>query len=362
MNETPASILNEHSFGVRAVAFSPDSRWLCSIGDLHDGFIYIWSVNPKTGSVSLQYCNKCISYVQNIAWVGQSIITVGTRHVKTWRPPAQAPMSSPSKVRFESERALISPRESPVPKTLSGRNCLLGSMIDSSFTCVVSLSFTKAALCTDQGDVCACLLDDADPSQRDIRKVAKVAFSVSCMRVDTTNDLLWLGGKKGKLAALGLKAFEALDAAAWHVMSPTYHESWSAPQSDPSFDLVAVGLVQDQIILVQSNHVMKIGKVDSHNCTPMLEEDSITFPAHDSAVVGVGAIRTEALNGDFFTYSSSGAIMLWSIDGGCNGVLRIMLGQPMVEEGYEGPNELKVVKISSSGDCFLSGDRLGCLR
>ena len=43
-------MLTEHSnFGIRSVAFSPDSRWLCSLGNINDGFIFLWSIS-KNGS------------------------------------------------------------------------------------------------------------------------------------------------------------------------------------------------------------------------------------------------------------------------------------------------------------------------
>ncbi len=61
--EIPLSILNEHSYGVRCVAFSPSSQWLATLGDVNDGFLFIWSINAKTGSARLYFTNKCTASV-----------------------------------------------------------------------------------------------------------------------------------------------------------------------------------------------------------------------------------------------------------------------------------------------------------
>lgn len=143
--DTPLTTLNEHSnFGIRSVAFSADSRWLCSLGNINDGFIFLWSIS-KNGSARLHASNKCVSSVQEIAWMGTSVISVGTRHVKVWRHDPEP--ASPTKGRSELIKGYEIPPASPVPKAFSGRNCILGSLIDAVFTSVVAISQSKAILC-----------------------------------------------------------------------------------------------------------------------------------------------------------------------------------------------------------------------
>lgn len=72
MSDTPLTALAEHTFGVCAVAFSPDSRYLASLGATNDGFLYIWAINGKNGMATLHACNKCTSPVQQITWMGNN--------------------------------------------------------------------------------------------------------------------------------------------------------------------------------------------------------------------------------------------------------------------------------------------------
>ena len=74
-SDTPLAILNEHTFGVRAVAFSPDQRYLASLGSPNDGFLYLWSINHRTGAAKLHSSNKCTSFVKQMLWLGKSIVT-----------------------------------------------------------------------------------------------------------------------------------------------------------------------------------------------------------------------------------------------------------------------------------------------
>ncbi len=74
-SDTPLVIINEHTFGVRAVAFSPDQKYLASLGTANDGFLYVWSINQRTAAVKLHSSNKCTSFVKQMIWLGSSIVT-----------------------------------------------------------------------------------------------------------------------------------------------------------------------------------------------------------------------------------------------------------------------------------------------
>ena len=73
--DIPLSILTDHSFGVRSLAFSPNSQYLATLGDINDGFLFIWTVNLKNGAAKLHSTNKCTSFVRDICWIGNSLVT-----------------------------------------------------------------------------------------------------------------------------------------------------------------------------------------------------------------------------------------------------------------------------------------------
>lgn len=74
-SDVPVAILNEHTFGVKAVAFSPDGRYLASIGQPNDGFLYIWSINTRYGTAKLHSSNKCTSSIRQMIWLGNNVVT-----------------------------------------------------------------------------------------------------------------------------------------------------------------------------------------------------------------------------------------------------------------------------------------------
>lgn len=74
-SDIPLVILNEHTYGVRCVAFSPDQKYLASLGSPNDGFLYVWAINQRTGAAKLHSSNKCTSFVKQMIWLGSSIVT-----------------------------------------------------------------------------------------------------------------------------------------------------------------------------------------------------------------------------------------------------------------------------------------------
>lgn len=357
--DIPLSVLNEHSFGVRSIAFSFDSRWLCSLGDLHDGFVYVWSINEKTGSGRLHSSNKCQN-AQNIGWVGHSIVSFGVRHVKVWRMEAIS-LSSPSKSRCDSEYAFEQLQGSPAPRTLQGRNCLLGPLMDSVFTCFVAISKDSAVLCTDRGDVCLLLLDESEQSQR-LLKVAQMDFSITCITLEKRREHIWIGGKDGNVTSIplcGLNPSESVVGSLWSSEVATLRYS-DITAIKPN--ILAIGFVLDRVITVDSDHTIELRQVEISNDIASVGVECKRMPAHDSAVLGVSVLHQPNKNdSDFLTWSVSGVILFWLFDGSYKGVFQIELDQSSSQSECD-PNQLKVVRASCFDDFYVSGDRNGVLR
>lgn len=73
--DVPLTILTEHSFGVRGLAFSSNSQYLATLGDINDAFLFVWAINLRTGAAKLHSTNKCTSFVRDMCWMGQTLIT-----------------------------------------------------------------------------------------------------------------------------------------------------------------------------------------------------------------------------------------------------------------------------------------------
>lgn len=341
-------ILNEHTFGVSAVAFSPDNRYLASIGTPNDGFLYVWSINQRTGGARLHSSNKCTSFIRSIAWMGNSIITVGTRHVKVWRVDG-GQSSSPSKQRFSPDAFPLPPMAQPTAiKTLAGRNCLLGVLVETTFSCVASISDDVAVVCSEKGDIC--LVDDNDGQK--LIKVGHAGFGVTCISADIDRRLICIGGR-GATKTIGfdelLKGRTLQESSGDHSYLPSTQLGYGT--------LYAIALSAEVCIAVDSQHAISISKdaIVSGAPTPLR--------AHRDPVLGVRLLyQPNSMAADFFTWSSSGEVLFWDLQGGQRkGSMRIEIEQSLITDDGS-PNQCQIIRASESAKFFVSGDKHGVLR
>lgn len=341
--DIPLAVLTDHTFGIQSVAFSPDSRWLCSLGNSHDAFLLLYSVNAKTGSARLHSSNKC-SNVENMIWIGDSILTFGTRHAKIWRTEKAA---SPTKARLVSDKDSVSVG-SPGPKTFAGRNCVLGPLIDAIFTAATGISHERAILATSNGDIC--LLDNSSPAPH-LEKIDDLPFSVQCVYFDGDTSLVWFGGADGQIKALSVGS----------LVQRTYPElaRQNSGNAKSGRDIIALGAVRNRLVTLDSDHVIGLRKLEEGNNS----SDCKRLPAHESAVLGTCSLThwSENERADFLTYSARGTVLFWNLDGRCCGKLELAMEQaqdgPLVD-----PNEIKVIIAAEGEQILISGDKRGALR
>ena len=348
-SDVPCSILSDHSFGISSLAFSDDSHWLCTLGNTFDGFILIYSVNAKTRAARLHSSNKC-SNVHRVIWMGDRVVSIGIRHVKVWRTHV-----SPSKTRPESDNIGIGSSKSPAPKTFAGRNCLLGPLMDATFTSAAAISDSRAVLCTAQGDIC--LLDDSHETQQ-LERVAHVDFGILCVLVDHACGLIWIGGRDGNMMSMHL---DTLVKPTARIVPSVTTSALQSTRPDVVPDTIAIGFVRGRVITVDSHRIIEIrGSVDTAGGS-VTDADSKRLPAHESAVLGVSDLLPKTANGpDFFTWSR-GLVLFWLLNGTCTGSIEIHLDQPVCPEDGD-TNHLKIVVPLGSDELLLSGDRMGVLR
>ena len=378
--DVPLSIISEHSFGVRCVAFSSNSQWLATLGDVNDGFLFVWSINLKTGAVKLHFTNKCTASVLDMAWCGNKLVTVGTRHVKVWR------VEEPSSV-FQTKqgRSLLDDgNASPGPKTLSGRNSLLGVLADSTFTCVAPISDYEAVLCTNTGIVC--LLDDTTGNQA-LKYTRQLGCPTQSLTVDLPGQMIWFANGDGQIES---ESFERLRSAAKNCPVTDFNTGkdpviTSSPSSPTAADplcpfpspprsgsrkhsrrkgIVASRCLPNRIVSIDDDRHIRVDLL-CHGVGPVSLEQStvITLPAHNEAVQGVVSLSKKNIEGDYITWSHGGYVNFWSLDGSLRRSEKIELAQPepssMEHDGNF--NELKLIRASDDGRWIVSGDLLGVL-
>ncbi|OWP02392.1 hypothetical protein B2J93_3180 [Marssonina coronariae] len=350
-SDRPLSILNEHTYGVKAVAFSPDQRYLVSLGAPNDGFLYVWSINQRTGAAKLHSSNKCTSFVKQMVWLGSSIVTVGTRHIKIWRVEETRP-ASPSKQRFALDGTPIVIPPSPALKTLVGRNVLLGPLVDATFTTLAVISEHKAIVCSEKGEVC--LLDDTEGSK--IMKFASTGFNITCIAVDTDSRQIRIGGKNGNVKSMSL---DDLLNPTTPPESPTLSIIGSNPSSEARH-LCAMGYAARSLITVDSKHLIEISFPGTDNADPQVH--NTPFPAHGDAVLGVLLLSPgNDMKADFLTWSANGTVVFWDLDGSSKTSITVEVEQ--LPSGEEEPvNQCQIVRASQGCSFLVTGDRYGVLR
>lgn len=340
-SDRPLVSISEHDFGVRAVAWSHDGRYLASLGTANDGFLFIWRVDPRTGSAKLFQQNRCTSHVNGMIWLGNHLITYGTRHVRAWKvvDELQRP-ASPSKRASGSEAI-----SQNAQKALPGRNVLLGSLLEASFTCGLALDENRALLSSDGGDVC--LLDDTTGQMR-LSRLAGLGFSSTCC--SQKGPLVIIAGGNSQIVTFDI---EALITGESQEITPKNITEKHA--------FAAMGYVQDQLVTVKfdrSIDVWKAEPVPKH----LTEEDTsqIKLPGHNEPLLGIQKLNAAA--GTFLTWSSSGKVLLWGLDGDLRKSLYVSVDEVPTGNEMEPWNQLCVVRSDDRGNIFAAGDRTGMLR
>lgn len=342
--------MTEHTFGVKSLAFSPSTEYLATLGDLNDGFLFIWQINPGTGAARLYATNKCTSFVRAMTWMGTCLITVGTRHAKVWR----LPHDSLIKPRPPSDS--LTPHS---PRALNGRNCLLGDLGDSIFTCVASISDQEAVMCTESGIVC--ILDDTDALQK-LNFATNLEFGIHSVAYDVASGTVWFGGRNRTMQKRSIEELRMLISHASsspEVQSPIIKE----PGAKKRPTIICLCILSDAMVTVDSGHSIRVSSLNSPDGTP---EDNpgqmteISMAAHKEAVLGINSLKTpNSRKADFFTWASEGTINFWTLNGRRCSTESIELAQ--LGNSEDEANELKLLRTTEDMEIFVSGDKYGVI-
>ncbi|KAF1943082.1 WD40 repeat-like protein [Clathrospora elynae] len=349
-SDTPLTSLADHTFGVNCLAFSPDSRYLASLGSANDGFLYIWHIHPRTGAATLHASNKCVSHINRMAWMGSKLITVGVRHVKVWKIEDLNVTLRISKAR-QSELSSLS---SSMHKTLPGRNCILDGLKDATFTSVVAIAPNKAIVASDKGDIC--LIDDSESEQRFL-KLVQAGFAVSSLAVDVKGRL-HIAGSQGGLKTLNIPDITGIltppPSPPPRVESPTI----SVTECD---QIGVIACLKDYVITVDSQRAIRLSELCPVDDDAVVGDVVHTLPAHGNAVLGVhaGLLQPNVFDASYYTWAADGTIIFWS-QGTFKGSLQVPLEQSNDPDAVS--NELKTVRASAEANFLVAGDKFGVLK
>ncbi|GAO16555.1 hypothetical protein UVI_02023630 [Ustilaginoidea virens] len=340
-SDIPLVSISEHAFGVTAVAWSDDSKYLASLGAANDGFLFVWKIDAKTGAAKLFQQNRCTSYVKDMVWMGSSLITLGVRHVKVWKIE-DGSSTSPTKPKLWADATSSSPTSL---KPLPGRNMLLGHLLEATFSCA-AVDGNRLILCTESGDVC--ILDDDDRQMR-LTRVMNLEFCITAITI--RGNTAYVGGRDGQFATLDVEG----------VMGGCATSLLTINQA--SAGVVALGFLAENLVTIDSNQSIDIWNSDY---LPGQQADAlahIPIPGHGEPIMGVHALhRPNKVNASFLTWSASGNVTFWDLDG------RIKLSFDVPMENMEPENELVLInqltcaRATKSAKLLVAADRQGIVR
>lgn len=360
-SESPICVLAEHTFGVHALSFSPDSRFLASLGTINDGYLFLWSIEERSGTATLYASNKLTTTIHSLAWVGRTIVTAGLRFVKVWRPdedsseskegvraPTATPRAKPDPRYADYGNSILSPKH----RVLSGKNSLLGELLDATFISVIAVSDCKAIICAESGEIC--VLDDAEKTQW-LSLAAQVGFTVTAARIDD-QELYHVAGKDGQEASFLIPDLERRS-------SSKISRSPSVSPSKTSFasgGLLALATLDTAIVEIDSNKTIRLRK-PGRQCSTKGIVTSRQLPAHQEAVVGIVPMQSTALaDAAFFTFSRHGIVRFWDVDGAS---VADPLHVPIdtSPDMYGVANEIRTATAIHDGRLIASGDKYGSI-
>ena len=346
---TPVCSVAEHTFGVKGLAFSHDSQFLASLGDINDGFIYVWSINQRNGSASLYATNKCTNNVKAFAWVGDNLVTVGTRHVKVWRLRRNT-HDSPSKKFSDASITCTSPS-----KALHGRNCVLGFLLNKTYIAIVVIDLQRAIVCSDEGDICLLIENPSGPRFTKVADSNSTIFS-ACL---VAQKWLMVGSVRGAVKRFDIEILTNTNLLPDH-QPPGEAIFYSEPRLG---EVLALAPIDKHIMVFGSARMAAMVETKTmEDCSTGLVSNRGPWCAHSSTLKGVKAVTLkEYPQASFFTFSSDGLISFWGIDGDHILDVNVSFGCTTDEVDLAG-NELKTVTTVSEYDLICCGDQYGFLR
>ncbi|GIY61419.1 WD repeat-containing protein 62 [Caerostris darwini] len=376
---TQVADLSGHKHGINCVAFSPNMKYVVSIGSQHDMVVNVWDWRNKQKVAS----NKVSCKVKALSFAagGNYFVTVGNNHVKFW----YLEYSRSTKYKLE-----------PVP--LMGRSAILGDQRNNYFcdvACGRGESADSTFAVTKSGLLCEF------NGRRLLDKWVELRISTA-YSITVGENLILIGCSDGIvrcfspldlhfICTLPRPHYLGVDVA----KGLTGRQMSSHPPASKYPDVIALTLdeTNKKVTCVHSDHslyvwdvkdVKKVGKSHSflyHSACIWGVETYPDLPEASSTLPG----------GTFFTCASDDTIRIWNLDHKmfqnstlkrniyCYELLKILYTDPnyvflcdidflpagtneKLVNSYDGKNGVRCLKIRPDGQHLASGDRSGNVR
>ncbi|ELU17931.1 hypothetical protein CAPTEDRAFT_22608, partial [Capitella teleta] len=365
---TQVSEFVAHKFGINCVDFSPNSKFIVSIGSQHDMGINVfnWKSNLKMAS------NKVANKVTAVCFSEDSnaFVTVGTRHVKFWD------LDSSCKSRINQT----------VP--LNGRNAILGDQKNNVFCAV---AFGQGAQSSSVYTVTQSGLLCEFNEQRQLSKWVELRTN-SAYSLAVCGNNIFIGCTEGIIRVFNAQLHFVstlpkphplgVDVAAMNTLSDV-----KAPlQSQAYADVIALRFDRctQRLVAVYNDHSLYLWDVRD----PKKVGKTRSFLFHSSCIWAVERALPE---GSFITASGDNTIRIWNLDPQMdsgtpfrrnlysNELLKIIYADPenanlsdkeynlggktdKTDTNFQEKNGVRVIQVSPDGQQLASGDRIGNIR
>ncbi|VVC42307.1 Hypothetical protein CINCED_3A022545 [Cinara cedri] len=364
-----------HKYGINCVVFSPNQKYLVSVGSHHDMILNVWEwkSNLKYASNKVSTRIKAISFSDN-----GNFVTIGNRHVKFWY--------------LQSSRSVT--YKEPVP--LMGRSAILGEQRNNDFidvACGHGELRDYTYVITKSGLLC-----EFNSHRYLDRWVELKTSKANCMTIGS--QFIFVGCTEGIIRCFNPETLQfittlprthylGVDVALGNNIS---HMDYIPPNSTyPDTIAMVFDETNMKLTCVYNDHSLYIWDVKDINRVGK----SNSFLFHSACIWGVEMYPTlekdsQIPKNSFITCSSDDTIRVWNLDGieydrkslyqkniYSNELLKIIyidselnfiknvelnLIDKNESSSYDGRNGVRAIRICPDGLQLASGDRCGNIR
>ncbi|KAG5437506.1 hypothetical protein PCANB_000934 [Pneumocystis canis] len=340
-------VISGHTFGIKCLSFSSDSKYLASIGFLYDATINIWLIIDNSNNVKKVASNRITSFVRDVSWMGMMVITCGLRHIKLWRWNEE-----------EANKALNTGKTS----ILEGKNIILGAMSDADFMSIRSFGKESIILCSNKGEIFIIF-----EGERSIRRVFNVGYEISCIDVNDVDNLLWVAGKYFQIEYLMFYLLLFL------ILNRAYNINQLLDKNNiqEGFKKEIVKTFKplkqtSGILAIACDYIGHLAVVDNDRSIYIIdtkdESKNQIIGGNSVKLMGVKSLHKNSFNAILMTWSVCGTVSLWDENEACILTVNITIEQPENISDETTRNELKVIEYDYCNNEIITGDGYGMLK